>query len=150
MIVYLDSSVLLRVVLGEPGRLAQWDAVQTGVTSALAEVECLRTLDRLRLRAVFGDAELAARRRALLQIFEAVELVQVAPVVLRRAADPFPTPVGTLHAVHLATALAWRESRGVPLVVATHDVELGVAAAACGLDVIGTEQGKPPALPPRP
>lgn len=139
MIVYLDSSVVLRVVLAEPGRLAQWDAVQTGVTSALSEVECLRTLDRLRLRAVLGDAELAARRRAVLQVLEAVELVQVAPEVLRRAADPFPTPLGTLDAVHLATALAWRETRGVPVVLATHDAELGVAAAACGLDVIGTD-----------
>ncbi len=137
MIVYLDSSVLLRVVLGEPGRLAQWDAVETGVTSALAEVECLRTLDRLRLGGALGNAELAARRRSVLQVLEAVELVEVAPRVLRRAADPFPTPLGTLDAVHLATALAWRESRGVSLVLATHDADLGVAASACGLDVIG-------------
>ncbi len=137
MIVYLDSSVLLRVVLGEPGRLAQWAAIETGVTSALAEVECLRTLDRLRLRGALVDADLASRRRAVLQVLEAVELVQVAPRVLSRAADPFPTPLGTLDAVHLATALAWREVRGVSLVLATHDVELGVAASACGLDVIG-------------
>ncbi len=137
MIAYLDSSVLLRVVLGEPGRLAQWEKVDQGVASALAEVECLRTLDRLRLRGALGDADLAARRRAVLQLLEAVELVQVAPQVLRRAADPFPTPLGTLDALHLATALAWREARGAALVLATHGAELGVAAAACGLDVIG-------------
>lgn len=138
MIAYLDSSVLLRMVLGEPGRLARWHEVETGVVSALAEVECLRTLDRLRVRGALGDVEVAARRRAVLQLLEAVELVQLAPQVLRRAADPFPTPLGTLDALHLATAIAWREARGASLVVATHDVELGVAAAACGFDVIGT------------
>lgn len=137
MIVYLDSSVLLRRVLGEPGRLAEWEMIESGVTSALAEVECLRTLDRLRLRGALRDPELAAGRRAVWQVLEALELVQLAPPVLRRAADPFPTPLGTLDALHLATALAWREERGAALVLATHDAELGVAAAACGLDVIG-------------
>ena len=141
MIAYLDSSVLLRAALGEPGRLAQWDTVEQGVASALAEVECLRTLDRLRLRGALGDAELAARRQTVLQLLEAVELIPVAPQVLRRAADPFPTPLGTLDALHLATALAWREARGTALVLATHDVELGLAAEACGLDVIGVGPG---------
>lgn len=138
MIAYLDSSVLLRTVLGEPGRLAEWDAIQTGVASALAEVECLRTLDRLRLRGALGDAELGSRRRAVLQVLEAVELVQIVPRVLRRAADPFPTPLGTLDAIHLATALTWGEVRGTALVLATHDAALGIAATACGLEVIGT------------
>lgn len=137
MIAYLDSSVLLRLVLGEPGRLPEWEAIESGVTSALAEVECLRTLDRLRLRGALGDLDLATRRRAVWQLLEAIELVQLAPPVLRRAADPFPTPLGTLDALHLATALAWREERRTVLVLATHDAELGVAAAACGLDVIG-------------
>ena len=137
MIAYLDSSVLLRIALDEPGRLAQWKTLDQGVASAVAEVECLRTLDRLRLRGALGDTELAARRRTVLHLLEAVELMQVAPQVLRRAADPFPTPLGALDALHLATALAWREARGVALVLATHDAELGLAAAACGLDVIG-------------
>ncbi len=137
MIAYLDSSVLLRVALGEPGRLSQWEAVDQGVASALAEVECLRTLDRLRLRGTLGHADLAARRRTVLHLLEAVELVPMGPQVLHRAAEPFPTPLGALGALHLATALAWRDSRGTSLVLATHDAELGLAASACGLDVIG-------------
>lgn len=137
MIAYLDSSVLLRLVLGEPGRLAEWSRIESGVTSALAEVECLRTLDRLRLRGALGDADLATRRKAVWQLLEALEVVHLAPAVLRRAADPFPTPLGTLDALHLATALAWREERGAVLLLATHDTELATAAVACGLDVIG-------------
>jgi len=137
LIAYLDSSVLLRLVLGEPGRLHEWKAVETGVSSVIAEVECLRTLDRLRLRGALSVAELAARRQAVLRLLESVELVQLAHQVLRRAADPFPTPLGTLDAIHLATALAWRDERKTTLVLATHDAQLALAAAASGLDVIG-------------
>lgn len=137
MIAYVDSSVLLRLILGEADRLFEWETIDSGVTSALAEVECLRTLDRLRLRGALSDAELAAMRQGVWRLLEGLELVQLALPVLRRAADPFPTPLGTLDALHLATALAWRDERAAVLVLATHDAELGVAAAACGFDVIG-------------
>jgi spermidine synthase len=36
---------------------------------------------------------------------ERMDRVDVSPAVLRRAADPFPTPLGTLDAIHLATAV---------------------------------------------
>ena len=49
MIVYLDSSVLLRVILGQRNALKEWRSIEQGVASALVEVECLRTLDRVRL-----------------------------------------------------------------------------------------------------
>ena len=51
MIAYLDSSVLLRLVLGQRDALKEWKEVSRGVVSALVEVECQRTLDRLRLDA---------------------------------------------------------------------------------------------------
>lgn len=138
MIAYLDSSVLLRVILGQPGRLREWDTIDTGVASALAEVECLRTLDRLRLRANLPDPELATRREAVYRLTEEMEIVEPSMAVLRRAAQPFATPLGTLDAVHLATALLWQEARGRALVMATHDQALALAARASGLRVIGS------------
>ena len=57
--------------------------------------------------------------------------------MLRRASEPFPTPVGTLDAIHLATALQVRDSQGLQVVVATHDHQLTRAARAVGLDVLG-------------
>jgi len=137
VIAYLDSSVLLRLVLGEPGRLEAWDRVEQGVTSALAEVECLRTLDRLVLRGAIGAADAAERRAAIYGLLEAVELVDLAAPVLARAAQPFPVPLGTLDALHLATGLLWRERGERGLVFATHDVALGQAARASGFQVIG-------------
>jgi predicted nucleic acid-binding protein len=57
--------------------------------------------------------------------------------VLARASQPLPTPLGTLDAIHLATALHWRESREPDLVFATHDAALALAARSCGLRVSG-------------
>lgn len=136
MIAYVDASVLLRFILGEPGRLTKWRDAESAVSSALAEVEVLRTLDRLRVRGALTLQETAERRGTAIRVLEAVSLADVTPSVLRRAADPFPTPLGTLDAMHLATALAWREARR-EVVMATHDAQLALAARACGFAVVG-------------
>jgi len=137
MIAYLDASVLLRVLLGQPDRLAEWPDIQLGVGSALVEAECLRALDRLRLREGLPPEELAVRREAVYHLTAEMEVVEPTWPVLRRASQPFPTPLGTLDAVHLATALVWRDSRGEDLALATHDRALALAARASGLTVVG-------------
>ena len=137
MIAYVDASVLLRVVLRQREALREWTAIETGVASALVEVEALRTLDRLRLAAGIEDQELALRRDAVYRLTEALEIVEPTLPVLRRAAQPLPTALGTLDAIHLATAMLWRELRGQDLVMATHDRALGLAARASGLRVVG-------------
>ena len=48
-----------------------------------------------------------------------------------------PTELGTLDAIHLATALLWREAYGRDLVMATHDSALAIAARASGIEAIG-------------
>jgi predicted nucleic acid-binding protein len=137
VIAYLDSSVILRVVLGEPGHLREWADLDQGVASALAEVECLRTIDRLALRGALDAAESARRRAAVYALLEAIELVELAPPVLARASQPFPVPLGTLDALHLATALLWRERGERGLAFATHDLALAQAARASGFEVLG-------------
>jgi predicted nucleic acid-binding protein len=137
MIAYLDSSVLLRIVLGQRDRLEDWRRVREGVASALVEVECLRTLDRLKLSAGLSDRDLAARREAVYRLLDEVSVIDAGSTILSRASQPFPTPLGTPDAIHLATALAWRESGHPDLVMATHDAALGTAARAMGFDVRG-------------
>ena len=137
MIAYVDSSVLLRVVLGQPNALPQWRLIERGVSSVLARVESLRTLDRLRLRTPLPDPEVARRRAAILQVLDSFELVEVDSLVLDRASQPLPTELGTLDAIHLATALLWREASTAQLVVATHDTALALAAQAHGFKVVG-------------
>ncbi len=137
MIAYVDASVLLRVALRQPDALAEWRHVQQGVSSALVMTESLRTLDRLRLRANLADAEVARRRATILQLIASLEIVEIDVVVLERAAQPMPTKLGTLDAIHLATALLWREMTAVDVVMATHDVALAIGAQAHGLSVVG-------------
>lgn len=137
MIAYLDASVVLRLILGERERLAEWKRVEAAVASALTEVECLGTLDRLTRSGSLSDEELAERRTAVYRLFEAVKVVDVSRAILRRASEPFPAPLGRLDAVHLSTAISWRDASGDQLTMATHDKALATAARSVGLQVIG-------------
>jgi predicted nucleic acid-binding protein len=137
MIAYLDASVVLRLILGERHKLAEWKQVRSAVASALTEVECLRTLDRLGRAGVLSEKDVATRREEVYRLLEGVEVVDIARPVLRRASEPFPVPLGTLGAIHLATAIAWRDASDAPLVMATHDKALAAGARSVGLQVIG-------------
>jgi predicted nucleic acid-binding protein len=137
MIAYVDATVLLRVALRQPDALTEWRDVEQGVASALVTTESLRTLDRLRLRANLTDVEVASRRAAILELIASLELVEVDALVLDRAAQPMPTELGTLDAIHLATALLWKDMTRANLVMATHDGALALGAKAHGLPVIG-------------
>jgi predicted nucleic acid-binding protein len=138
MTAYVDSSVVLRVALGQANALKQWSALERGVSSALILTESLRTLDRARVRAKLSDAEVAQRRSTILSIIDSLELVEIDSVVLDRAAQPMPTELGTLDAIHLASALLWRDATRIEPIMATHDAALGLASQAHGLKVLGT------------
>ena len=140
MIAYVDASVLLRVALGQPNALPEWRQIERGVPSALVTTESLRTLDRLRLRANLSDHEVATRRAVILALIASLELVEIDAVVLDRAAQPMPTELGTLDAIHLATAMLWKETTRTDLVMATHDGALALGAQAHGLRVLGVSR----------
>ncbi|MBA3764940.1 MAG: PIN domain-containing protein [Actinobacteria bacterium] len=137
MNVYVDSSILLRIVLGERGRLRIWPKITDAVASELITLECLRTIDRARIQLRLADEAVATRRAAVLHMIETFSLVPVGPPVLERAAEPFPTMLGSLDAIHLASALLVRETFE-DLSFATHDQELAVAALAIGFHVHGS------------
>lgn len=138
MKLYVDSSVLLRILLGERGALPEWDRGVTWVASELIRLECLRTIDRARVQLGVSDEDVATRREALREHLRRFDLVQLDAAVLERASEPFPTALGSLDAIHLASAIAAR--RSIPdLVVATHDRELGTAARAMGFEVLGAD-----------
>ncbi|MGD0493674.1 MAG: PIN domain-containing protein [Steroidobacteraceae bacterium] len=138
MIAYVDSSVLLRVALGQPNALPEWRQIDRGVSSVLISTESLRTLDRVRIRAGLTDAEVARRRATILNLIDSLELVEIDSMVLDRAAQPMPTQLGTLDAIHLASALLWQVAMETDLIMTTHDGALSLAAQAHGLKVLGT------------
>jgi predicted nucleic acid-binding protein len=137
VIAYIDTSALLRIVLREPGALEELRSCQRLVSSELIAVESARTIDRIRLQGSLTTEEAAARVRAIHDWLEAIDLVLLRAPVLSRASEPMPMPLGTLDALHLATALIWRDRIGPLPVLATHDTALGLAARAFGFDVRG-------------
>ena len=138
MIAYVDTSALLRIILREPGALDELRSYDALVSSELIGVESARTIDRLRLQGSLTADEAAVRSRNVTDWLEAIDLVLLRPPVLSRASEPMPIMLGTLDAVHLATALIWRDRVGPLRAIATHDPALGSAARTFGFEVLGT------------
>jgi predicted nucleic acid-binding protein len=134
---YLDTSALLRLVLREPGALEGLGSFDAVISSELLAVESRRTIDRLRLQGSLSTEEAAQRLEVVTEWLEAIDLVLLRPPILSRASEPLPTPLGTLDALHLATALVWRERVGSLHTFATHHAALALAARTFGFDVVG-------------
>lgn len=139
MIAYLDSSALLRLILRERGAVElevvkSWESI---ISSELLAIECPRTIDRLRLQGSLSTEEAATRFSLVRDWLEAVDLVLLQRPILARASEPFATPLGTLDALHLATALVWQDRMQQDLVIVTHDGGLALAARAFGVAVLG-------------
>ncbi|MEK7382266.1 MAG: type II toxin-antitoxin system VapC family toxin [Elusimicrobiota bacterium] len=134
---YLDTSVILRKLLGEPGALKEWGHWDEGCTSELTRVESLRTLDRLRLQGSLDDGEVAEKMELLRDVLETADMIGLDSRVLDRASQSYPTVVGALDAIHLASALLYLEHRKEKLIFMTHDRRLGIAAQALGFETRG-------------
>lgn len=140
MIGYLDSSVILRKVLGQTKSLGEWDSLAVSCSSMLTRLECARALDRARLDGSWSLDALLARQLAINGVLSAVDELEISAAVLARAGEPLPVPLATLDAIHLSSALLWRDQHpDADLVFATHDRALGKAARTMGLVVIGTD-----------
>lgn len=137
MIAFVDSSVVLRKLFGEPEVLAEWRRIEDAYASGLMPLEISRVIDRYRLAGQIGDEEVAALHQEARRVLHSIEILALTEQILERAAGPMPTTLGSLDAVHLATALELARFLGVRLVVATHDVQLARAARASGLEVCG-------------
>jgi len=135
--VYLDASVVLRILLQQPRRLAAWGRWEAAYSSELLGIEARRVIDRLRVQAALDDHELADVHHDLTRIERAIGAIPLTRPVLHRAALPMPTAVKTLDAIHLASALLLRERRTASLIFATHDPQQLRAARALGFECLG-------------
>jgi predicted nucleic acid-binding protein len=123
-VIYLDTSVALAHLLdgtrAPPASLWQ----ETLVASRLLEYEMWTRIHARGLGRSHGEEV-----RALL---DRVGLIELIPSVLARALDPFPVPVRTLDALHLAS-MAHLRGRGQAVELASYDERLLAAAAAMGV-----------------
>jgi len=137
MNVYLDTSVVLRVLFREPNPIDLWGKWDRAFSSALWRIEALRTVDRLRLMHEITDIEVSDLVRDIQIAHETLAIRPIDERILQRASETFPTIVGILDAIHLATAIFIRESDKVDFLL-THDSQFGTAARSVGFHVRGT------------
>ncbi len=68
MIAYFSSSVVLRLLLGEANPIPRLVKVERAIVSDLLEVECRRTIERMRISARISDQEVVLRLVGLARI----------------------------------------------------------------------------------
>ena len=114
MIIYAETSAVLAWLLGQDagqdvGReLARADCV---VASELTWIEVDRLLHRYAATGKLERAQAARLRKRFVATAAAWEILALGSDVLTRARGRFPVePVRTLDAIHLASALVWREA----------------------------------------
>lgn len=130
----------MRIVLHAPDSLSEWDALYGGVASSLLRVEGNRTLDQLWHRGQLTEDDLVQKRSRLNAFLPHLEILPLSDDVLDLAAQPLPTNLATLDAIHLASAILYRAAQPPderPLVFATHDHALARAARAMNFEVFG-------------
>ncbi len=68
MIVYLDTSIVLRALLGQGTSLKEWGQWQAAYSSDLLGLEARRVIDRLRVELALDDRGVAQAQQTLLEI----------------------------------------------------------------------------------
>ena len=124
--IYVDTSVILAQLLAEDHQPPESLWGETLVSSRLLEYEVWTRIHARKLARSHGEAV-----RALLGRLAFLEL---APPVLALALDPFPVPVRTLDALHLAS-LEFLRTQKQPVTLASYDQRLIVAARRLRIDV---------------
>ncbi|MGD9614108.1 MAG: PIN domain-containing protein [Alphaproteobacteria bacterium] len=121
---YIDSSVALAYLLAEPRSPAVgfWDSQL--VASRLLEYEMWT---RLYARQVTEQ-----RRGEARMLLAGIQMMELSKPVLARALEPWPAPIRTLDALHLATADYLRR-HGEAVELASYDDRLLAGARALGI-----------------
>ena len=133
---YLDTSVILRILLGESNPVASWGKWTAAYSSRIWLIEARRTIDRLRLTGRIDDGQVAQLQHDINLVNNTIYISPVSDSILQRAGEAFPTVLGTLDAIHLASAAAIHKSTGIDIIL-THDKQLATAACSLGFTTEG-------------
>lgn len=136
MIAYVDSSVLLRLLLNQAGKFKRFSSIEYPVSSRLLKAECLRTLDRARCSGFITEDKHIKSVSELYTVLEYFEFIDISQPVLERVGSSFGVALGTLDAIHLSSAILWQESTQKTSVFLTHDAMLAKAAIMSGFKLL--------------
>jgi len=141
MTAYVDSSVVLRYILAGEVTIRHVLEYPRVISSELMEIECKRVIHRVRMQRELSDDGVVEAYGRLDRLLQGIDLVELSRGVKVRAAESFPVVIGTLDALHIATALLWArdtapEEGGAENVhVFSHDTAMNTCARAVGLGV---------------
>lgn len=126
--IYLDTSIALAQLLVED-RVPDPSIWRSPlVSSRLLEYELWTRIHARQLESSHGEITR--------QLLARVSFLELSPVVLSRALQPFPMPLRTLDALHLAS-LDYLRSQHQRVSLATFDVRMRDAAEQLGFRVLG-------------
>lgn len=128
--IYLDTSVALAHLLAEDRDPPPSLWAEELVASRLLVHELWNRLHARDLARTHGDAARGVLAR--------IALLDLAPAVLERALQPFPTPIRMLDALHLASLMFLTE-RGHDVMLASYDARMRAAAGAMGIPLFPLE-----------
>lgn len=132
--IYLDTSVALAVLFGEDRVPPPTMWQETLVASRLVEYEVWNRLNARGLAASHGDV---AR-----ELLGRLAMLDLEPMVLTRALEPFPAPVRTLDALHLAS-IEFLRAQHQTVELATYDARMATAAQRLGIPLVPLLDAKP-------
>jgi len=123
-VIYLDSSVALAHLLVEDRSPPETIWGEILISSRLLEYEVWNRVHARGLGQSHGDATRSVIGRLV--------FIELEPPLLARALEPFPAPVRTLDALHLAS-IEYMRSRNQTVELLTYDERLLAAAHALGI-----------------
>ena len=148
MIVYLDSTFVIRQLLGVGKPVDFWGKWEKAYASTLMRTECFRAANLLRLEGKIDDTGRARIGSWIETVCSTIVQVPVTESIMHRAADAFPVAVGTLQAIHLATLEELEAAHGVKCELASADEGLVLAAKALGFSEAADRPPAPAETPP--
>jgi predicted nucleic acid-binding protein len=125
-VIYLDSSAALAHLLAEDRSPAEDIWREILISSRLLEYEVWNRIHARGLARSHGEATRNVIGRLV--------FIELEPVVLARALEPFPIPVRTLDALHLAS-IEFMRSRHQTIELLSYDERLTAAAQALSIPV---------------
>jgi hypothetical protein len=125
-VTYLDTSVALAQIFAEDRRPPDDLWKQPLAASRLLQCEVWNRVHARRLGPSHADK--------VRDLLDGVIIVELTPLVLARALEPFPTPVRTLDALHLAT-MDFLRDHGQRIELASYDVRLLAGARALAIPI---------------
>jgi uncharacterized protein len=137
MIVYLDASALVKRYVNEPWSSQTIDLTTTAevvATSLVSRAQVAAALAKAaRVRMVSSDAARKAQR-AFAQDWPDLARIPITEALVARAETlAWNHGLRGYDAIQLASALAWRDSVGTDVVVATFDAHLWTAVREAGM-----------------